>query len=176
MWLSPPTEGKYFQRYVKNTVIILLGLSVISLCQIRRGSLMLVTLLNTKQTLCLQRCFWRSYFIPDSSLKEVKLISICTFTSPQPFTKSLKSSAVKSSSEFFGSTSRRPFLIALKWKQQDLHYIRITFRLGLNTSPKSSMWTPLLTSKFIILLAVLFFQSFAIRDANFPKQRTAPIC
>lgn len=50
--------------------------------------------------------------LPDSSLKEVKLINICTLTSPQPFTKSRKSSAVKSSKEFFGSTSNRPFLMA----------------------------------------------------------------
>lgn len=61
-------------------------------------------------------------FIPDSSLKEVKLISICTLTSPQPFTKSLKSSAVKSSNEFFGSTSSRPFLIAQRISKITLYY------------------------------------------------------
>lgn len=60
-------------------------------------------------------------FIPDSSLKEVKLISICTFTSPQPFTRSLKSSAVKSSNEFFGSTSSKPFLIA--WNSHENYCI-----------------------------------------------------
>lgn len=41
-------------------------------------------------------------------------MSICTLTSPQPLTSSLKSSAVRSSRAFFGSTSRRPFLMACK--------------------------------------------------------------
>lgn len=55
---------------------------------------------------------WRASSIPDSSLKEVKLMSIWTLTSPQPLTSSLKSSAVRSSRAFFGSTSSKPFLIA----------------------------------------------------------------
>lgn len=50
--------------------------------------------------------------IPDSSLKEVKLMSIWTLTSPHPLTSSLKSSAVRSSRAFLGSTSSKPFLIA----------------------------------------------------------------
>lgn len=39
-------------------------------------------------------------------------MSIWTLTSPQPLTSSLKSSAVKSSRAFLGSTSSKPFLIA----------------------------------------------------------------
>lgn len=54
---------------------------------------------------------------PDSSLKEVKLISIWTLTSPQPLTSSLKSSAVKSSRAFLGRTSSKPFLIAFGVKK-----------------------------------------------------------
>lgn len=50
--------------------------------------------------------------IPDSSLKEVKLMSIWTLTSPQPLTSSRKSSAVRSSRAFLGRTSSKPFLIA----------------------------------------------------------------
>lgn len=99
-----------------------------------------------------------SCFIPDSSLKEVKLISICTFTSPQPFTKSLKSSAVKSSNEFFGSTSRRPFLIALS-KNHKIYITAISF------TDKFHVQFPI-NLKFLILLAVLFCQRFMIWDAN----------
>lgn len=62
--------------------------------------------------------------IPDSSLKEVKLMSIWTLTSPQPLTSSLKSSAVRSSRAFLGSTSSKPFLIAYQ------RHVRI----GVNTN------------------------------------------
>lgn len=54
----------------------------------------------------------RQSSVPDSSLKEVKLMSIWTLTSPHPLTSSLKSSAVRSSRAFFGRTSSKPFLIA----------------------------------------------------------------
>lgn len=57
---------------------------------------------------------------PDSSLKEVKLMSIWTLTSPQPLTSSLKSSAVKSSRAFLGSTSSKPFLIAYLKKKKKI--------------------------------------------------------
>lgn len=55
---------------------------------------------------------YAAQLLPDSSLNEVKLMSICTLTSPQPLTRSRKSSAVRSSRAFLGSTSRSPFLIA----------------------------------------------------------------
>lgn len=108
---------------------------------------------------------WLSCFIPDSSLKEVKLISICTFTSPQPFTRSLKSSAVKSSNEFFGSTSSRPFLIALS----ESHKIHVT---AISLTEKFHVKSPI-NSKFSILLAVLF-QSFPTWDTiSEPKNCTS---
>lgn len=69
----------------------------------------------------IKRC--RQINIPDSSLKEVKLISIWTLTSPQPLTSSLKSSAVKSSKAFLGSTSSKPFLIAYERQPVWIHIL-----------------------------------------------------
>lgn len=68
----------------------------------------------------------RQSSVPDSSLKEVKLMSIWTLTSPQPLTSSLKSSAVKSSRAFLGSTSSKPFLIAYETRHDWREYTFVT--------------------------------------------------
>merc|ERR1712034_42227 len=55
---------------------------------------------------------------PDSSLKEVYPIKVVTFMSPTPFSKSLKSSAVRVSSDPAGITSNNPsriFFRAFSW-------------------------------------------------------------